>query len=172
MDTSRMYKPAYSRGQRCVLICEGYYENQRVPYRLPTDDRSIYFIHTKQEEGVKINDKTTWNCSSINLTYIAGIFDKWTDDEGSEIYSFTILSMPSEENDLSWLHPRTPAILETKRQVFSWLDHHSYMPNDALSLVKHPKNLEWYQVSDYVLNGKNKGTRCIQPLNKDSDSDN
>jgi hypothetical protein len=49
-------------------------------HQLPQDDRSIYFIHSKQGEGVKINDKNTWNCSSINLAYVAGVFDIWYDE--------------------------------------------------------------------------------------------
>lgn len=169
MDTSRMYKPAYEQGQRCVLVCEGYYENQRVPYQLPPDERSIYFIHSKQAKGVKINDKNTWNWSTINLLYIAGIFDTWTDDDGSEIYNFTMLSMPSEDNILSWMHPRSPAILETKRQVFGWLDHHGYHAEEALSLIKELKMVEMFEVSDHVLNANNKGYRCNQPLYCDID---
>lgn len=166
LDTSRMYKPAFNRGQRCVLLCEGYYEHQRVPYRLPPNERSIYYVHSKQAASVKIDDKSTWNCTAINLVYIAGIFDIWTDDEGSEIYNFTILSMASQENSLSWLHPRIPVILENRSQILKWLDF-DILGDEAIKIIKHPKTIEWYEVSDYILNPQNKDSHCNDPIDDD-----
>jgi putative SOS response-associated peptidase YedK len=166
MDHSRMYKPSFSRGRRCVLVCEGFYENLRVPYRLPPEERSIYYIHAKQREGVEIHDKSTWNSSSsaVKLLYIAGIFDIWTDDDGEEIISFTILSMDSQQNVLSWLHPRTPVILESAYQIYRWLNFNELGESQALKLIKHPKAIEWHEVSTCVLDERNKDCKCNKPV--------
>lgn len=173
MPQSRMYKPAFNRGQRCAIVCEGYYEHQRVPYRLPPEERSIYYIHS-QKKGSKIDDaSTSLKCAPINLTFIAGVFDVWTDDDGFEIFNFTMLSMDSgDEKILSWLHPRTPAILESKHQIISWLNYSETSGDDALKLLNHPKLIEWYQVSDYVMDAKNKDIKCIQPFRNASDDEN
>jgi putative SOS response-associated peptidase YedK len=171
LETSRMYKPAFNRGQRCVLVCEGYYEHQRVPYRLPAEKRSIYYVHTAQTGGVKIDDKSTWNCRSINLLYIAGIFDVWTDDEGSEIYNFTILSQSSEGNKLSVMHPRMPVILEGTRQIRAWLDFNKFIGADVLEIIDQPKNVEFYEVSKHVLNARHKNSECNQPIAHDNNDD-
>jgi putative SOS response-associated peptidase YedK len=171
LDTSRMYKPAFNRGQRCVLVCEGYYEHQRVPYRLPPEERSIYYVHTVQTGGVKIDDKSTWDCRSINLLYIAGIFDIWTDDEGFEIYNFTILSQSSEGNKLSMMHPRTPVILEGSQQIRAWLDFNQIVGADALELIQKPKNVIFYEVSKHVLDANHKDSKCNQPIANDNDDD-
>lgn len=166
LNSSRMYKPAFNRGQRCVMPCEGYYEHQRVPYRLLEEERSIYYIHSKQAKKVEVYDKSTWINGSIKLLYIAGIFDVWTDDKGSDIYNFTILSMKSQENMLSGMHPRTPVLLESAENIRKWLDFDQFDGESALSILKHPKNIEWYEVSRYVLNPKNKDIQCIYPLVK------
>lgn len=67
MDQSRLYKPAFNRGQRCILICKGFYEHQRVPYCLPPEERSIYYISSSQMKGIEVDNKLTWNCRVINM---------------------------------------------------------------------------------------------------------
>jgi len=164
MDQSRMYKPAFNRGQRCVLICEGFYEHQRVPYRLPPEERSIYYIYSSQRKGIEIDNKSTWNCRVINMLYIAAIFDSWRDDNDNEIFNFTILSMGSGDNVLSWLHPRTPAILETAEKIHNWLNNSKIFGNDALKVIQSPKQIDWHQVSNHVLDVDNKDDRCNKAI--------
>jgi putative SOS response-associated peptidase YedK len=121
---SRMYKPAFDRGNRCVLICEGYYEWLRRPANRPVDERPIYFI------------RSDWSA----LLHIAGIFDEWLDGEGNPLLSFTILSMESS-SVLNWLHPRMPVILETQNQVQDWLNFRQVSGEDALKLIRKTENL-------------------------------
>lgn len=124
VDQSRMYKPAFSRGNRCVLICEGYYEWLRRPTTLAVDERPIYFIRS----------------SRTDLLHIAGIFDVWHDGEGNPLFSFTILSMASNAK-LDWLHPRMPVIFETDKQVRDWLNFAQVPGGDALKLIRKSDNL-------------------------------
>lgn len=125
INESRMYKPAFVRGNRCVLTCEGYYEWLRYPTNLPVDERPIYFIRSH---------------APANLLHIAGIFDVWYDEDENPLFSFTILSMESNEK-LNWLHPRMPVIFETDKQVRDWLNFSQISSGKALKLIRKSENL-------------------------------
>ena len=156
---SRMYKPAFNRGRRCVLMCEGFYEWQQAPL-----DRSIYFMHLSQPKGVKIEDNSTWTRDSPRLLHIAGIFDVWFDADRNSLHSFTMISTSSNET-LEWLHPRTPAILETPEQIENWLNCTDISGMEALEFLTPPKNLEWFEVSPVcILNPGVNGIMCNQRL--------
>jgi putative SOS response-associated peptidase YedK len=127
-------------------MCEGFYEWQRVPAKLAVSDRSIYFIHMPQPKGVKIEDKSTWTNDKPRLLHIAGIFDVWHDADRNPLYSFTMISTAAIEA-LNWLHPRTPAILETQEQVSDWLNFAEVSGHQALEVLTPPKNLIWHEVS-------------------------
>jgi putative SOS response-associated peptidase YedK len=169
IDDSRMYKPAFNRGKRCVLICEGFYEWQRIPTRLPVPERSVYFIHKTQSKGVNIGDKSTWTCDNVKLMHIAGIFDIWHDEDENPLYSFTILSKASNDI-LSWLHPRMPVILETQQQISNWLNFSQVSSEKALKVISNPKHLEFYKVSaKCVLNGTKKGEACKRAIEENEE---
>jgi putative SOS response-associated peptidase YedK len=124
VNESRMYKPAFTRGKRCAMICEGYYEWMRNPASLPVDKRPIHFIRP----------------STNSLLHIAGIFDVWYDDDERPLFSFTVLSIDSSEK-LNWLHPRMPVILETDEQVQDWLNFSQVSGEMALKLIRKSRNL-------------------------------
>jgi putative SOS response-associated peptidase YedK len=163
MKDSRMYKPAFNRGRRCVLMCEGFYEWQQIPARLTPSERSVYFIHVTQPKGVKIEDNATWTCDTVHLLHVAGIFDVWHDEDRNPLYSFTIISKASD-GSLSWLHPRTPAVLETQDQIESWINFAAISSEEALTVFTPPKNINWYRVSaQCVLNSSEKDMMCNRP---------
>jgi putative SOS response-associated peptidase YedK len=167
MAQSRMYKPAFNRGQRCVMVCEGYYEHQRVPYRLPPHERSIYYVYASQ---VKMESQSSRQNKSINLMHIAGIFDKWTDADGSHIYNFTMLSMDAgKDGILSWMHPRVPVILEDSHQVAAWLNYAQVSGDKAMKLMRHPQQIMWHEVSKHVLDINHKDWLCNKPMKTESD---
>lgn len=165
--SSKLYKPCLTEGQRCILPVEGFYEWQTVKEELKSSERPVYFIYMPQENNVKIEDKNTWpSNSSVNLMYIAGIFDIWHDENKDYIYSFSIITYESNEY-LSWLHHRTPAILETEDQVSKWLNYEDFPYEEVLtSVIKHPKNLVWHPVSKIVNNSRNKSEQCNKPEKK------
>lgn len=159
-----MYKPAFNRGRRCVLMCEGFYEWQRVSDKLAPLDRSIYFMHLSQPKGVKIEDNLTWTRDSPRLLHIAGIFDVWFDADRNPLYSFTMISTFSNETS-NWLHPRTPVILETSEQIENWLNCTDISGKAAIEFLTPPKNLKWFEVSPgCVLNPGTNDMKCHQRL--------
>lgn len=166
IQNSRIYKPLLKRGQRCVVLCEGFYEWQTVT-GAKSSERNVYYIHFPQEKGIKMEDKTTWNdLSHLKLFKCAGLFDVWYDENGDSMYNYTVITFESDKT-LGWLHHRTPAVLETEKQVNDWLDYRRVPDVEALKLLTPPKSLVWYQVSKKVNNSRNKSTECNKPLSAD-----
>lgn len=111
-----MYKRSFEKGQRCVVVCEGFYEWQTTK-ELKSSERPAYYIYMPQNESVQITDAKTFNDGKdVNLLKMAGLFDIWTDQNGDNMFSYTVITFESD-NKFSWLHHRSPAILETDEQL-------------------------------------------------------
>lgn len=116
MRTSKMYKRSYEKGQRCVILCEGFYEWQTTK-ELKASERPAYYFYMPQNESVQITDAKTFNGGKdVNLLKMAGLFDIWTDQNGDDMYSYTVITFESDDK-FSWLHHRSPAVLETDEQL-------------------------------------------------------
>lgn len=157
--TSKLYNPCLNRGKRCVIPMEGFYEWSTVNPKQKSSERPAYFIYMQQEDGIKVENKSTWTSNNIRLMFVAGLFDVWHDSNGDSIQSFTIITFESDSK-LNWLHNRTPAILETEEQITNWLNPDF---EDSLKLIQHPKELLWHQVSKLVNSSKNKSQDCNKP---------
>jgi len=162
LETSKLFKPALDRGKRCVIPIEGFYEWQTVNSKLKSSERPVYYIYMPQRLDVKIENNSTWKCDDVKLMYLAGLFDVWNDEEGDSIFSYTVLTYESDKH-LSWLHHRTPAILETEEQVSDWLNFEKVPAHLSLKVIKHPTTIVWHQVSNYVNNSRNKSELCNKP---------
>lgn len=112
---SKLYRGPFKSGQRCVVICEGFYEWQTTK-QAKSSEREAYLVYVPQESDVKIHDKSTWSPSNVKLLRMAGLFDVWEDDNGDKMYSYSIITFESSEI-MSWMHYRMPAILETEQQM-------------------------------------------------------
>lgn len=167
MLESKLYKHAFNKGQRCVVLCEGFYEWQTTdPNATKPSQRAAYYIHMPQPDGIQIEQQQTWRKSVENLKLLkmAGLFDIWTNDQGEQIYSYTIITFESDET-LNWLHHRSPAILDSDEAVADWIDFKQV--NDTkylLSLLKPAKCLQWHRVSNIVNNARNKSDQCNKKL--------
>lgn len=165
LSKSKLYLPLLKAGKRCVVLCEGFYEWQTVT-GAKSSDRKVYYIYFPQNQGIVMEDKTTWkDVNNLNLFKVAGLFDYWVDEEENKMFSYTIITYESNET-LSWLHHRTPAILETQQQVDDWLDYKRVPEKEALELLTPVKMLKWHQVSKVVNNSRNKSEQCNKPLDK------
>lgn len=153
------------------MVCDGFYEWQTTKN---TKTKQPYFIYVPQPDGVKIEDPKTWDTvfdeengwRGPRLLQMAALFDKWTSPEGDEIYSYTIITLESNET-LSWLHHRMPAILDSDEELSSWLDYGEVNAENALKYVKPVKVLLYHSVSTLVNNSRNKDPKCNMPANQD-----
>lgn len=156
---SKLYKPGLDKGKRAVIPIEGFYEWNTTNSKLKSSERAVYYVYMKQKPDIKIEKKSTWNCENVKLMYVAGLFDIWKNSSGESIYSFTVLTFESNEV-FSGIHHRTPAILETEKQISDWLNFENVTSECALKLLKHPANITWHEVSKYVNNSRNKLKAC------------
>ncbi|XP_039947782.1 abasic site processing protein HMCES [Bactrocera tryoni] len=162
MLESKLYRGPFRRGQRCVVLCEGFYEWQTTKSAKPSE-RAAHLLYMPQAEGVKMYNKSTWTADNVNLLKMAGLFDIWEDENGDKIYSYSIITFESSKI-MSWLHHRMPAILETEQQVNDWLDFKRVTDDEALATLRPATKLEWYRVSSYVNNSRNKSEQCNKPI--------
>lgn len=163
MLESKLYKNAFHKGQRCVILCEGFYEWQTTdPKAKKPLDRAAYYIYVPQRDGIRIENKDTWkdSISDVKLLKMAGLFDIWTNASGEQMYSYTVITFESDKT-LNWLHHRSPAILETDEAVADWIDFKRVTDTKyLLSLLKPVNGLEWHRVSNMVNNARNKSDQC------------
>lgn len=163
MLESKLYAGPFKRGQRCVVLCEGFYEWQTTKTAKPSE-RAAHLVYMPQmNDDIKIYDNKTWSADNVNLLKMAGLFDVWTDENGDKIYSYSIITFESTKL-LSWMHHRMPAILETEEQIDHWLDFKHVTDKQALAALTPAKNLCWHRVSNVVNNSRNKSTDCNKPI--------
>lgn len=158
---NRLFRPALLDGNRCVVLCEGFYE-----WSTATAEKAPYFIHAPQKTPeIRVEDRNTWpeKIQDLVLLKMAAIFDVWTDDRGDQMWAYTILTQESDEV-LSWMHHRTPIFLETEEQINNWLDYTRVGPEEALAKLRPIKLLAWHPVSQRVNNSRHKSEDCNKPV--------
>lgn len=176
MMNSKLFKGPFTRGQRCVVLCEGFYEWQTSKSAKPSE-RPAYYIYMPQKEGLQMHNKSTWEFDiekdtekmepKVKLLKLAGLFDVWVDEKGDKIYSYSIITFESS-NVMSWLHHRMPAVLETDDEVAKWIDYKKYSNEDAMKVLKPAAKLGWHKVSKLVNNSRQKSKDCNKPFRESS----
>ena len=119
-------KPLEKR--RCIVPFDGYYEwkktnNGKQPYRIVATNTDVFSV--------------------------AGLWEKWKNDENEEIFTFTLITQPASKS-IEHIHDRMPALLAPDQERL-WLEN-DVPVEDLLNLIK-PYPDEWlhfYPVSDRV----------------------
>ncbi|XP_062562316.1 abasic site processing protein HMCES [Armigeres subalbatus] len=165
LAVSKLYGPPLAAGHRCVILCEGFYEWQTTTKELKASERPAFYIHMPQNDGVKMEDRSTWDLEkeAINLLKMAGLFDVWEDENGDKLYNYTLITFESNKK-FSAIHHRIPAILETDEEVEAWLDFRKVGATRALNMLKPSETIKWYGVSNLVNNSRNKSDQCNKPI--------
>ncbi len=139
-------KPTFRRllaSQRCLVPASGFYEwKQTETGKIP------HYIALKDEP----------------LFGFAGLYDRWTDDQGTEILSYTIIT--TAPNDLmASIHNRMPAILGRDEEEF-WLNPDETEAGRLLPLLRpYPADkMKATPVSRAVNNVRNDGPGLVQAV--------
>ncbi|KAH8312392.1 hypothetical protein KR044_010481, partial [Drosophila immigrans] len=159
---SKLYRGPFKRGQRCVVMCEGFYEWQTTKQAKPSE-REAYLLYVPQEANVKIHDKSTWSPANVKLLRMAALFDVWEDESGDKMYSYSIITFESSKI-MNWMHYRMPAILETEQQMNDWLHFKHVSDSQALAALRPATALQWHRVGKLVNNSRNKSDECNKPF--------
>jgi putative SOS response-associated peptidase YedK len=114
IDRAPSYRDAWARGQRCILVMGGFYE----PHVEVDGSREPFFVHLTDRE----------------VFGVAGIWDRSRRDDGSYLFSCTLITVPANRL-LAEVHnarQRMPAILATT-------DHDAWLrgaTQDARAVLK------------------------------------
>ncbi|XP_074522486.1 abasic site processing protein HMCES [Halichoeres trimaculatus] len=188
----KSYKDPLIKGQRCVILADGFYEWQK-----QEKNKQPFFIYfpqsqekTKQDNPMSSasNEKNSEMASSSEeaspglteekdapaewsgwkLLTMAGVFDCWTPPGGGEpLYSYSVITVDASPN-LQRIHHRMPAILNGEEEVRKWLDFGDVKSLDALKLLKSKDILTFHPVSSIVNNSRNNSPECLQPVDPNS----
>ncbi|XP_075870544.1 abasic site processing protein HMCES [Nelusetta ayraudi] len=183
----KSYKDPMVKGQRCVILADGFYEWQK-----QEKVKQPFFIYFPQTEGPsqgKVEDldepalgkkktsgathpakmtssvltgKEKW--TGWKLLTMAGLFDCWTPPDGGEpLYSYSVITVNASPN-LQSIHHRMPAILQGEEEVRKWLDFGEVKSTEALQLLQPKDILTFHPVSSVVNNTRNNVPECLQPV--------
>uniref|UniRef100_A0AAQ5ZJ59 Abasic site processing protein HMCES n=1 Tax=Amphiprion ocellaris TaxID=80972 RepID=A0AAQ5ZJ59_AMPOC len=165
----KSYKDPLIKGQRCVILADGFYEWQRVE-----KGKQPFFIYFPQTEGLSQEKKEDQDDTMTlareapgewtgwRLLTMAGLFDCWTPPDGGEpLYSYSVVTVNASQNLM-------PAILDGEEEVRRWLDFGEVKSLDALKLLQSKNILTFHPVSSLVNNSRNNSPECLQPVDPNS----
>jgi putative SOS response-associated peptidase YedK len=142
VTSSSVYREPF-KTKRCLVPANGFFEwKQTATIKVP------YFIHLKHEP----------------MFAFAGLYDIWTDAEGKEFKSFSIITTTPNEI-MQPIHNRMPVILPKEHEEV-WLTPDETNTAKLLTLLQpYPSNqMEAYTVSTAVNRPMNDDPAVIKPV--------
>lgn len=139
-------KPSYRtpfKRHRCLVPADGFYE-----WKLNPDGK------TKTPMRIRFKSEEPFA--------MAGLWDHWTDKDGKEVRTFTIIT--TEANKLlAPIHERMPVILKPEDED-AWLDPESKTEQLLKMLKPYPLGpLETYAISKIINSPRNDTVECFDP---------
>lgn len=96
-----LYNHLLSKGQRCVVLCEGFYEWQKTP----SGGKNTFFVTAEQPKHIKIWDKSTWSSETNSVN---------TENNSAVKQEETCLEAGKENQDAKVLQDDTKCFEDTK----------------------------------------------------------
>lgn len=141
-------KPSFRapfKRRRCLVVADGFYEWQRTESN-----------RKKQPFYIQMEDQAPFG--------FAGLWEKWTDGDGSALETCTILT--TEPNELmAPIHNRMPVIIHPQDYDL-WLDPDLQDGRHLQHLLRpyEPEAMQRYPVSTTVNSPRNEMPECIAPV--------
>jgi putative SOS response-associated peptidase YedK len=128
---------------RCMIPASGYYE-----WKAEARGKTPYYIQPTSHE----------------FFAFAGLYDVWTNPDGEEIHTFTIITKDAD-GLVAQLHNRMPVILDRDLED-AWLDTEITSTSDVLGVLERSAGviLDAYPVSRMVNKPSVDGKELIQPM--------
>lgn len=141
------FRNAYSKGRRCVIPVDGFYE-----WQSKSGTKQPYYIHSPDRS---------------EMLMIAGIFDIHNSRENGAHFTVTMITTEADTS-FSHIHHRMPALLLDSKAVSDWLDFKRVSGRDVFKLISSSFKLEWYPVGKFVSDVRYKGEKCIELVNENT----
>jgi putative SOS response-associated peptidase YedK len=144
--TKPAFKDAWKRGQRCLVVTDGFYEWKKLDAK--GKQKQPYAVATKEGQMI-----------------MAGLWAKWkAPKSGGEVLSCTILTC-GPNDVMAELHDRMPVIL-TENDWPKWLGEEPASEEELLALLKPCPDevLKIWPVNKMVGNVKNTGPELVLPI--------
>jgi putative SOS response-associated peptidase YedK len=139
VETRPGFRDAWKRGQRCLVIADGFYE-----WRKP--DKQPFFVSLGNKQP---------------MTF-AGLWDQWKPKDGEPVRSCTIIT--TEANDMmAPIHDRMPVILGAEDWA-AWLGEEPLEHPITLLRPFPPERMTMWPVSKAVGNVTNQGAELAEPV--------
>jgi putative SOS response-associated peptidase YedK len=135
--------------QRCIIPSDGFYEWKTVNLE-GKDEKYPFYIYLKDR----------------SLFGFAGLYNKLSDAEGKDHYTFAILTCPPNST-VKKVHHRMPAILEESDED-AWLDYENKDFESLNDMIKPfpAKEMKLHPVTKRVNSPRNDDKRLIKPYEK------
>lgn len=144
-------KPSFRhaiRYRRCLVPANGFYEWKSIP---ATGGRSRPL---KQPFYFEVENQS--------LFAFAGLWEVWSDRDGGELFTFTMLTRPANEFMADY-HQRMPVILHPGDEA-AWLDMTLYQQADLDPIIRgSPPKLHAQSVSRRINSISNDDPECLTP---------
>ena len=135
-------KPAYKyafKYRRCLIPVNGIFE---------------WHFSNKQPYFIRMKDN--------RLFSLAGLWEKWKNESGEKITTFTIITKNAEGN-LKQIHKRMPVVL-TKKEHLDWVKLQDLNEAKRLLFNENHKKLEFYKISKRVNSPQNNDEKIINQV--------
>ncbi|CAN0189017.1 unnamed protein product [Lampetra planeri] len=158
MTEKKSYQVPLNKGQRCVVVADGFFEWHRGKTKQP------YFIYAPENRDrlhLLLEEVEEWR--GWRPLTMAGLFECWQGAGAEEpLYTFTVITVDASPT-LAWLHHRMPAILEDDDAVRRWLDFGTLPGGKAAleELVRPSERVAFHAVSTFVNNSRNNSPECV-----------
>ena len=143
-------KPAFRaafKKRRCLIISDGFYEWRKVG-----KVKTPMHIRLKNREPFAF----------------AGLYEYWKTKSGKMLESCAIVTTTPNEM-LTSIHNRMPVILSPEKEE-EWLNPDNQNVSDLIQMLRpySSKQMEAFEVSDFVNSPSNQGPLCIRPVDTSS----
>ncbi len=155
------FKQSFAR-RRCLLPADGYYEWLALP---PAPEDPAAGGKTGKAKPKPRKQPYFITPAAGGPLALAGLYERWRDAEGRELWSTTILTTAASDS-MTWLHDRMPLTVPHAGWE-AWLDPAMTDPEQAHSLLDFAPDWTTAPVSDQVNSVRNNGPELIETIETD-----
>ncbi len=148
IDTKPAFREAFLRGQRCLIVVDGWYEwttlpsRRRQPYAIRMPDRSVFAF--------------------------AGLWDTWRSPASGEVVTTCTIVTTATNRQTAHLHHRMPVVLAPP-EYSKWLDPGTRPADLRALLTPYRDGLDIFPVSMALNTGTIDEPQCLDPVTDEAE---